>query len=71
MAIPAAYHATPWSTSSRFSAPHSVQPYHTHVDANKYSLLPGTVLLWNNLPVEVPAAPSLDIYNAWEHTTAF
>ncbi len=58
LAIPTAYHPTSWSTVSRFSAPHSFHPYHTHMNAYKYSLLPRTFLLWNNLAVGVPAAPA-------------
>jgi hypothetical protein len=71
VAIPAAYHPIPWRTASRYSASHSFLPYHTHVDAYKYSLLPRTVLLWNALPVEVPAAPSLDAFKARVHKVAF
>ncbi len=68
LAIPAAYYPTSWSTASRFSAPHSFQPY--HMDAYKYSLLPRTVLLWNNLPVEMPAAPSLDVFKSGVYIAA-
>ncbi len=35
------------------------------------ALLPRTVLLWNNLPVEVPAAPSLDVFKAKVYIAAF
>ncbi len=57
LTIPAAYHPTSWSTARRFSAPHRFQPYHTHMDAYKYSLLSRRVLLWNNLPAASCSQP--------------
>ena len=60
VAIPVVYHPVQWLTQTRATSEHSLQTYHTRIDAFKFTFFPRTVLLWNALPVAVVAAPTLD-----------
>ena len=61
--VPAEYHPVPLQ-QRRKSRRHSCQfqRYQASVDNFKYAFLPRTIVDWNNLPPEVVAAESLDLF---------
>jgi hypothetical protein len=63
IAVPVYHHPTMAEiTSTRHSHAWKLQPIRTSINIYKYSIFPRTIILWNQLPPPVIAAPDLDAF---------
>ena len=63
IAVPIYHHPIPAIiATTRFSHSIKFQTIQTSVNAYKYSFFPRTIILWNQLPPPVIAAPDLDAF---------
>ena len=48
------------NTRTRGSAANNIRQIYTRVDCYKYSFIPATIILWNNIPPDIRSSPSVD-----------